>query len=170
MTTFSNIYLETEPASKKKRSNRGSAKKTKRKQSTSPAKVAKTGSKREKVSTPKRTQKRTKGLIPNPEIKLLENDPTFCKGSKVPLINVKQAIRAVLSDDKDLLKELIADVKNVYSVQWERSYNVNSTPMQCAILKQDKKFIELLEDARKNRRNVTATRPVVDFNRKDSGR
>jgi len=41
--------------------------------------------------------KRGKGLIPNPEVRLLTKDPVFCKDSTIPLPGVKWAIRAVLT-------------------------------------------------------------------------
>lgn len=164
--------LDTEPAAKKRKGSKGSAKKTKaQKSTTTPTKAAKTGSKREKSASPQKAKSNRKGLIPNPDIKLLEQDPTFCKDSEVPLHSSRHAIRAVLSGNKELLKQLIADVKNVFSVQYERSYSVKYTPLHYAYLKQDKEAIDLLNEVQKNgRKNVTAAPPITNINRKSSGK
>ena len=110
--------------------------------------------------------KRRTGLIPNPNIKLLDDDPTFKKGSTVPLSLERQVIKAVLSKDQSLLKTLRNDVKNVYSLNQGRSPHIKRTAVECAIVQENFELYKLLL---KKREDVTATRKNYDLQRKDTG-
>ena len=77
--------------------------------------------------------KRRTGLIPNPDIKLLDEDPTYTKDSKIPLSLERQVIKAVLSKDQALLKKLRNDVKNVYTLNQVRSPHISKTSAEYAI-------------------------------------
>lgn len=127
------------------------------------------GNKRKVASASPKTPKRRRGLIPNPEIELLDFDPTFTKNSKVPLITVKQGIRAVLASDKELLEELIEDTTNVYTVNWQRSPHVKLGPYEYAIVEENKEMLEILR-SEGERGYVEAERPKTDLEIKGTGR
>lgn len=122
-----------------------------------------------KSKTSTKMPKRGKGLIPNPDIDLLEYDPTFSKGSNVPLMTVKEGLRAAINDDRKELKRLIADVKNVYTVNWERSPHVKKGPFHYAVLQENIPLLKVLE-SEQDRKEVAASPPKTDLEKKNNGR
>lgn len=155
------IFLEDEgePSIKKKKKTP-----TKKKQSGSGVKTPKQSTRKKKVVSVK--PKRRTGLIPNPDIKLLDEDPTFKKDSTIPLSLERQVIKAVLSKDQALLKKLRNDLKHVYSLTRVRSPHISKTAAQYAIIKEDFELYKLIH---KKRDKVTATRKVYDLQMKNTG-
>ena len=149
---------EGEPSTKKKK------KSPSKRKSASGVKTPKQSTRKKKADNTK-PKKRT-GLIPNPDIKLLDEDPTFAKGSTIPLSLERQVIKAVLSKDQALLKKLRNDVKNVYTLCQVRGPHVKKTSEQYAIIKQDFELYKLIH---KKREKVTATPKVYDLQMKSTG-
>ena len=110
-----------------------------------------------------------KGIIPNPEIQLLEIDPVFGMPNKVPLMIVKQGIQAVLLKDYKKLEKLLRDNENVYTVHWQRSPHIKYGPIQYALLNEDKEALKILGDFVK-RGEVRAAKPKITLDKKDTGR
>ena len=148
-----------EPSIKKKKRSP-----TKKKQSSSGVKTPKQSTRKKKAVSMK--PKRRTGLIPNPDIKLLDEDPTYTKDSKIPLSLERQVIKAVLSKDQALLKKLRNDVKNVYTLNQVRSPHISKTSAEYAIIKEDFELYKLIQ---RKRDKVTATRKVYDLQMKNTG-
>jgi hypothetical protein len=106
-------------------------------------------------------------LLPNPDIQLLDEDPTYAKDSDIPLSIDRQPIRAVLSNDRPKLVKLVSDVKNLYSLDMQRSPHVKRSAFYYALVEQNLDFLKLIT---KERKDVTATRRQVDISRKNTGR
>ena len=150
---------DDEPSVKKKR------KSTSRKSILNKSKSTGKSPKQKKIKevTPK---KRT-GLIPNPDIKLLNEDPTFQKGSTIPLTIERQVIKATLLGNKNEVKRLRNDLENVYTLNQVRSPHISRTAAKYAILNEDFQMYELLH---KTRENVKARSKGFELHKKDTGK
>ena len=79
----------------------------------------------------------------------------------------RHPIRAVLSNDKAKLVELVSDVKNLYSLDVQRSPHVKHTAFYYALVEQNLDFLELLSSERKN---VVANKKEITRSRKSTGK
>ncbi|XP_048584119.1 poly [ADP-ribose] polymerase tankyrase isoform X2 [Nematostella vectensis] len=146
--------IEEEPPAKRTRHSAASTTPSPRKgrqKKSSPTKQA-MGKKR-KAAPPKGRKEKVEAkpkarrpgvLIPNPQIKLLDQDPTFESREDLSLMPCKLPIRAVLLNDVNMLKQAIDNVDEVHSVNWPRSANVNRYAIHYAFLNGNKDAIKLL--------------------------
>ena len=163
-----------EPATKKRKT-RARKSSTPKEDTISPKKEAvtpKKASRKRKIDAvdgdKKSIAKPRKGLIPNPDIPLLPNDPLFEGKGKIPLISVKKGLQALLRNDLKSLESLIADVENIYTVHWQRSPHLNIGPIEYAVLRENKEALTIFQ--KEKRENVKAKKPNVSLEEKQHGR
>ncbi|XP_066916228.1 poly [ADP-ribose] polymerase tankyrase-like [Clytia hemisphaerica] len=153
---------ENEEAPTKKKSRKKSTSKKTPKVPKSPKKSA-SPKKKAAPKTPKRGNK----LIPNPDINLLDEDPTYSKDSTVPLSIERQAFKAVITNDGTLLEALHKDGKNCYTLFQQRSPQISRSAYKYALLQENLDYCKLML---KDRDEVTAKPKTVDLSRKDTGK
>ncbi|XP_045173685.2 poly [ADP-ribose] polymerase tankyrase-like [Mercenaria mercenaria] len=134
-----------------------SPKKSKAKKSVSTPKEKKgkqTKPEKGKKNSPQKKEKTEKkkgpdrNLHPNPKIKVLDKEPFFETREKNEFVSKsnqgKLAIRAVLLNDKKLLKSLIEDKECVYKLDEMRSVEVSKNALHYAIEKGDHEAMKML--------------------------
>ena len=90
-------------------------------------------------------------LVPNPEVKVLEKDPLFDGAEAMPFIsstaNSKLVIRAVLTGNDALLKECIANRKDIHTLNIKRSVDQDVTALEYIIKESDVARLKILGEA-----------------------
>uniref|UniRef100_A0A915KS96 Uncharacterized protein n=1 Tax=Romanomermis culicivorax TaxID=13658 RepID=A0A915KS96_ROMCU len=104
------------------------------------------------LDTTHKTNLKRKTLAPRTNITLYKTDPFFesCGKITVPFVSVsnysKSSIRAVLTSDENLLKNLRADKNNVHSLHIRRSIDVNFDALTYALAGNKVNLVKILLD------------------------
>lgn len=101
-----------------------------------------------KAEKEKKSRDKNDKLVPRPNIKQYDKDPTFELKEEIPFVSVsaysKLAIRAVLTKNEAFLKRLIDDKAHCASILFDRSKFVRKNALSYAIDNEDIKMVDLI--------------------------